>query len=140
MVGLRRVLRELKRIMKKYENPEEKAVESLSELIKKLRNEIEVDVKDDSVTIKCTCRQCQNTIDISKSHVYRSKFFRCNRCGYVVGPIVNHLPRMYWYVVYDETNSVEPQKWFGDEQDAIDYIEFCGLSKDQIRKIYVWTS
>lgn len=113
----------------------------VAELIRRLRvdktNVVDI---DDSQSIICTCKRCQNRTELSTNNAQRSKFFRCRKCGYVVGPIIKSVPKQYWYIVHDEANTIEPQKWFGDENDAKEYVRLCGLSKDQIRKIYAWGS
>ena len=112
------------------ENPE------LLNFINEMRNADEIEKKDDLKPIICICKNCHATTEINKDDEYKTKFFRCCECGYVMGPVTHHIPKMYWYIVSDETNRIEPEKWFGDEADAKEYVAFCGLSEKQIHKKY----
>lgn len=116
----------------------EKKVDSIQALINEFRKQTDIDLEDAlSKPITCTCKKCQKMTEINREDTNRIKFFRCE-CGYVVGPILRHVPNMYWYIVRDETNTVEPEKWFATETDAKEYVAFCGLSEEQIHLKYAF--
>ena len=113
-----------------------KNVHDLIEKIKKSDEGVLQSINGVPHSITCTCKRCHRTTEINWDDRYRTKFLRCSECGYVMGPAFHHVPKTYVYIVHDETNIIEPEKWFGDEADAKEYVAFCGLSEKQIHRKY----